>query len=95
MGCQGHAAVTKVQKGRDARLHQIDGSTLNLMLIVTEKLSATVEVVQGICLAVQWLRPRTPSIGVWVPPLVRELRSYMLLGVTKKNVWQNQYSVAK
>ena len=38
VGCEGHTAVTKVQKGRDARLHKIDGSTLNLMLLVTEKL---------------------------------------------------------
>ena len=31
-------------------------------------------------LAVQWLRLRLPVQGVWVQPLVRELRSHMLGG---------------
>ena len=36
-----------------------------------------------------------PPQGVWIPPLVRELRSHMLRGVTKKNFFLNNEDVHK
>ena len=41
---------------------------------------------------VQWLRRHLPVEGVWVGPLVNELRFYMLRGQRNQNVKQKPYS---
>ena len=42
-------------------------------------------------LEAQWLRPRLPMQGLWVPSLLRELRSHVPPGQKHQNIKQKQY----
>ena len=42
------------------------------------------KIIQGLPLAIQWLRHRASSAGGWVPSLVGELGSHMLHNTAKK-----------